>query len=155
MEKYNYYAKQADILSCDYSTIEKSYIEDGNLHLKVDCFFLGGNKEPRPYKSDCLLILEGFSLINEKANADIIPKKRKAEVESIAKSRNIHLYLTFDEFLESTCIEVQEFDYDWENQYLTITGYDGVEDKALWCSLRFHFQGISAYWNEECSDLSE
>lgn len=155
MEKYNYHSEQADILSCDYSTIEKSYIEDGNLHLKIDCFFLSGNKEPRPYKSDCLLILEGFSLVDEQANADIVPPKRKAEVESIAESRNLHLYLTFDEFLESTCVEVQEFDYDWENQYLTITGYDGIEDKALWCSLRFHFQGISAYWNEERSDLSE
>lgn len=156
MEKYNYCAEQADILSCDYSTIEKSYIKDENLHLKMDYFFLyDNNKEPRPYKLDCLLILRGFSLVDEQANADIIPEERKIEVENIAKSRNLHLYLTFDEFLESTCVEVQEFDYEWENQCLTITGYDGIEDKALWCSLKFHFQGISAYWNEERSDLSE
>lgn len=149
MEKYNYYAEQADILSCDYSTIEKSYVKDGSLHLKIDCFLFGDKNEPCPYKSDCLLVLKGFSLIDEKANADIISQKRKAEVESIAKSRNLHLYLTFDEFLESTCVEVQGFDFEWENQCLTITGYDGNEDKALWCSLKFQFQGITAYWNEE------
>ncbi|MBD5111589.1 MAG: hypothetical protein HDT42_03535 [Ruminococcaceae bacterium] len=146
MEGYIFFAEQADILSCDCSTIEKAYVKDGNLHLKTDSFLYG---DKNPYKCDCLLILEHFSLIDEQANADIIPRERWKECEEIAANRNLHLYLTFDEFLESTCVEVQGFDFEWEKQYLTITGYDGNEDKALWCSLKFYFQNITAYWNEE------
>lgn len=148
MEGYNFYAEQADVLSCDCSTIEKAYVKNGNLYLKTDSFLYG---DKNPYKCDCLLILERFSLIDEQANADIVSPERRKECEEIAANRNLHLYLTFDEFLESTCIEVQGFDFEWENQYLTITGYDGNEDKALWCSLKFHFQNIIACWNEEKS----
>lgn len=149
MKKYKYCAEKADILSCDCSIIEKAYVKEGNLYLKIDCFLLGDNEEPRPYKSDCLLILKGFSLVNEQANIDIVSPERKAECEKHAASRNLHLYLTFDEFLESACVEVQGFDFEWDNQCLTITGYDGNEDKALWCSLKFRFQSISACWNDE------
>lgn len=148
MEEYNFCAEQADILSCDCSTIEKAYVKDGNLYLKTDSFLYG---DKNPYKCDCLLILECFSLIDEQANSEIISRERRNECEEIAASRNLHLYLTFDEFLESSCVEVQGFDFEWEGQYLTITGYDGEENKALWCSLKFHFQRIIACWNEENS----
>lgn len=142
-----YLAENADIVSCDCSTIEDVHVENENLLLKIDCFLYNDGR--CPMKHDCLLILHKFSLIDEQANAAIVSSERWTECENYAASKNIHLYLTFGEFLRSPFVEVQSFDFDWGNQCLTIIGYDSKEKSALWCSLKFGFHSISVYWNEE------
>lgn len=150
MGKYKYCAENPDIISGDYSAIENVYAEDEDLLLRID-FFLYNDKNRKdifPCKHDCLLILKKFSLVNEQANASLISSKLRRECEKLAASKNLHLYLTFEEFLK-TSVEVQSFDFEWGNRCLTITGYDSEEKNALWCSLKFRFHRILAYWNRE------
>lgn len=151
MEGYKFRAENADIVSCDCSTIESAHIEDGNLLLKIDQFLYTDEAQRLPYpcKEDCLLILENFALIDEKANSSLVPLERRIELEHYITDKGLHLYISFEEFLRSSSIEVQSFIFDWEHQQVTIDGYDTDEEFALWCSLKFRFGRIMTYWNME------
>ncbi len=150
MEGYKYRAKNADILSCDCSIIENVHIVNGDLLLQIDQFLCMDPKSSQyPCKHDCLLVLKKFALINEQANASFVPTERRIKLEEFAASQGKHCYLSFNEFLKKATVEVQSFEFDWEHQYLTISGYDDGEETALWCSLKFQFNHIIAYWNKE------
>lgn len=151
MEGYQYRAENADIVSCDCSMIENAHIVNGDLLLKIDQFlYTDKERSPQyPCKQDCLLILEKFALIDEQANAALVPPDRQTELEELAAIKRIRLYLSFEEFLRSSAVEVQSFEFDWDHQYLTIGGYDSKEQAALWCGLKFQFDRMAACRNRE------
>lgn len=151
MEGYKYRVENTDIDSCDCSMIENAHIKNGDLLLKIDQFLYTDKEKSSSYpcKEDCLLILEKFTLIDEQAGASQVPLDRRMELERYAANQKLDLYLSFEDFLKSSTVEVQSFEFDWNHQYLTIIGYDSEEKAALWCDLKFQFNRIVACWNKE------
>ena len=141
-----------NIVSFDYSYIKGVSVKDGNLFLEIDGFYLWeiGEKAPRyPVKEDCLLVLEHFTVIDERAYVELNSAERLKEMEEYAASLGIRLYLSFEDFLETTNVAVQGFEVQWDNRCITIDGYDSSQRAAMWVALTFRFDRITAYWKQE------
>lgn len=153
MDGYAYKKEENfEIESFDYSYIKNVSVKNGTLFLEIDGFYLweNGEKSPQyPVKEDCLLVLEHFMVTDEQAYAEMQGAERLKEMEEYAASLGKQLYLSFEEFLESTNVEVQTFDLDWNNRSIIIHGYGGFQGAAIWVGLTFRFDSITAHWKQE------
>lgn len=159
MEGYKNKAEKFGLVSCDYSKVKYAYIKDDSLFLEIDRFILCTNeemdrkvsrKQVKQWKEDCLLVLEKFMVVDERASVKLISTDRLLEVENIAASRGISLYLSLEEFLRCKWewIDVQDFVID--DRFFTLTGYvHGYNSLAMWCDLMLQVDRMVAYWNQE------